>query len=282
MADDRWEGERVARWIASSRGLEGQLAPVADALFEVAALRPGERVLDVGCGTGPTTHRAAAQVGPGGAVTGLDVSDAMLDAASAATPLGVLAPIDWVAADATTWPGDGDRFDAVISRFGVMFFDDPGHAFSNLARLTRPGGRLALAVWAHRRRNPLFEVPLSAALAVRDGFHLPPADVPQPDAGPFSLADPDAVSALLAGSGWTDVAVDERLLQLPLAGGGALDAAARSTLEFGPTRVVTDDMDPSQRAAAAIAIAEALLPHVVDGVVVLDALVHLVTATRPA
>ena len=280
MADDRWEGERVARWIASSRGLEGQLAPVADALFEVAVLQPDERVLDVGCGTGPTTHRAAAIVGPHGAVTGLDVSSAMLDAARAATPLGALATIDWVAADATTWPGGGSRFDAVISRFGVMFFDDPGRAFSNLAALTRPGGRLAIAVWAHRRLNPLFEVPLAAALAVRDGLHLPPADVPPPDAGPFSLAEPDAVTALLARAGWVDVSVDERPLQLPLAGGAPLDVAAKSTLEFGPTRVVTDDMDPSQRAAAVVAIAEALLPHVIDGAAVLDARVLLVTARR--
>ena len=278
---DAWEGERVARWIASASSLEPQLAPVSDALFEVAALRPGERVLDIGCGTGPTTHRAAAMVGPTGAVTGLDVSAEMLDAARAsAVADATTAATDWVAADATHWAGPADLFDVVISRFGVMFFDDPAAAFANLAALTRPGGRLVVAVWSHRRDNPLFEIPLAAALAVRDGFRLPPVDVPSAYLGAFSLSEPDDVRDLLRGNGWADIEIDERRLRLPLAGGRPLDEAARSTLEVGPTRVVTDDMDPSQKAAVVVAIAEALLPHQVGSAVVLDASIHIVSAGR--
>ena len=278
---DAWAGERVARWIRSAAALEPQLAPVSDVLFEAAGLQPAERVLDVGCGTGPTTHRAAGLVGVGGAVTGLDVSAEMLDAARAATPADPdRAPIDWVAADATTWAGPDDPFDVVISRFGVMFFDDPLAAFANLAAFTRAGGRLAIAVWSNRRDNPLFEIPLAAALAVRDGFRLPPAEIPSADLGPFSMSDPDEVRSLLDRAGWVDASVDVHGLRLPLAGGAPLDEAARSTLEFGPTRVVTDDMDPSQKAAAVVAIAEALLPHRVGSAVVLDASVHIVTAGR--
>jgi SAM-dependent methyltransferase len=278
---DAWEGERVARWIAAASSLEPQLAPVSDALFEVAALQPGDRVLDIGCGTGPTTHRAAGLVGPTGAVTGLDVSAEMLDAArTSAVADGTAAAIDWVATDATHWPGPAEPFDVVISRFGVMFFDDPAAAFANLAALTRPGGRLVVAVWAHRRDNPLFEIPLAAALAVRDGFGLSPAEIPSAYLGAFSLAEPDHIRDLLSGAGWSDIDVDERRLRLPLAGGRPLDDAARSTLEVGPTRVVTDDMDPSQKAAAVVAIAEALLSHQVGSAVLLDASVHIVTASR--
>jgi SAM-dependent methyltransferase len=279
---DAWEGERVARWIGSAAALEPQLAPVSDELFEVADLQQGERVLDVGCGTGPTTHRAASLVGSTGSVTGLDVAPAMVDAARAAEPMGSdVAPIEWVATDATAWRGPSVPFDVVISRFGVMFFADPSAAFANLASLVAPGGRLAIAVWARRRDNPLFEIPLAATLAVRDGFGLPPADVPPADEGPFSMADPAEVHDLLTAAGWADVTVDERALRLPLAGGVPLDAAARSTLEIGPTRVVTADLDATQRAAAVIAIAEALAPHVEGTAVMLDARVHIVSARRP-
>ena len=115
MADrgsEDWTGDRATRWVAMADAVEGQLAPVSDVLFAAAALRPGERVLDVGCGTGPTTRRAAELVAPGGVVVGADVSAEMIDAATAAgTPDG--AGIEWVAADVATWQPDGDPFDVV-------------------------------------------------------------------------------------------------------------------------------------------------------------------------
>jgi ubiquinone/menaquinone biosynthesis C-methylase UbiE len=102
VADYAWADDRVARWIQRAAGLEPQLAPVADVLFEAAALRLGERVLDVGCGTGPTTWRAAREVGPTGRVVGLDISAEMLAvAANRPAPEGAAA-VDWVAADVVT------------------------------------------------------------------------------------------------------------------------------------------------------------------------------------
>ncbi|MDZ4236127.1 MAG: class I SAM-dependent methyltransferase, partial [Dietzia sp.] len=126
---DLWTPERVARWLQQSEGIERQLAPASAVLLDTAALQPGERLLDVGCGTGPTTRDAAAAVGPSGRVTGLDISADMIEAARSVSPES----IDWIVADVATWDPPPGAWDVVISRFGVMFFADPVTVFANLA-----------------------------------------------------------------------------------------------------------------------------------------------------
>ena len=153
-AGDEWEGERVARWIRQSEGLERQLEPVSDVLFAAARLQPGERVLDVGCGTGPTTRRAAAAVGPDGAVTGLDVAAPMLaHAASLPVPPGS-APIEWVETDATDLTPAGAR-----RRRGAVALR--GHVLRRSAgRLRRPGpGRRTRRSTVRGRVGPSGRVP---------------------------------------------------------------------------------------------------------------------------
>lgn len=285
---DAWAGERVRRWIAQSAGLEAQLAPVSDLLFAAAGLGPGESVLDVGCGTGPTTRAAAALVGTAGHVTGLDVSADMLGAA-AQRPVGAdSASIEWVTADAVTWTPPDPAYDVVLSRFGVMFFSDPAAAFAHLAVATRPGGRLALAVWQRRDASALFAVPLHAAVAAlreagiaatSDGTDLE-AFVATDDEGPFSLHDPVVTTALLEDAGWRDVETAAHLLSLPFGGTLAPDAAAAAALGFGPTRLLLAGQPPAAVAAAEAAIAAAFADHLVDGHVVLAGAVHLVTALR--
>jgi SAM-dependent methyltransferase len=273
-----WAGDRAARWIRSSAQLTGQLAPVADLLFAAARLAPGERVVDVGCGTGPTTWRAAAEVGPGGAVTGLDVAGPMLAAAAQASPPVGAAPVEWVEADATTWSPGGPPFDVVLSRFGVMFFADPPAAFANLHRSAAPDGRLVAAVWAAHDRSPLFARPLAVALAALRDLGLDPTP-PEPDQGAFSLSDPDHVHRLLAGAGWHAVTVEEHPLTLALGGGLPPAAAAEASTEFGPTRVVTDGLEPDVRQQVVDALTEAYATDLDGhGHVALDAVPVLVTA----
>jgi len=284
--DDAWAGERVARWLRQAEGLERQLAPVSEVLLAAAGLAPGERVLDVGCGAGPTTREAAVAVGPTGVVTGLDVSAEMLEAA-ASVPAGAgAAPIDWVVADAVGWSPPGPTYDVVISRFGVMFFSDPQTAFANLAAATRPDGRLALAVWQRRDASDLFAVPLRAALDARRAAGVGdtpamPADGGPDDEGPFSLGDVTATTGLLEGAGWSSVAAAPHRLSLLFGGGLAPDAAAAAATDFGPTRVALDGLDGDVREAAVAGIARAFADHV-DGAghVVLDGSIFVVTATR--
>jgi SAM-dependent methyltransferase len=240
----------------------------------------GERVLDVGCGTGPTTHRAALEVGPDGHVTGLDISAEMLAAAAAEPEQDGAAPVDWVAADVVGWRPEPAAFDVVLSRFGVMFFSDPAVAFGTLAAATRPGGRLAMAVWARRDESDVFAVPLRATLDELARRRVT-VDVPPADDGPFSLHDPVSVAALLTGAGWSDVACRPHELVLPFAGGLDAASAAVAALDLGPTRLVTTQLDDHDRAAVTAAIADEFAGHVeADGHVHLGARILIVTGRR--
>jgi SAM-dependent methyltransferase len=279
-SDDLWAGDRVARWLARAAGLERQLEPVSGVLFAAAALCPGERVLDVGCGTGPTTRRAARAVGAGGRVVGLDISAQMLAAAAAQPNEDGGAPLEWVTADAASWEPDPGAFDVVLSRFGVMFFADPAAAFGRLAAATCPGGRLAMTVWARRDESELFAVPLRAALDElrRRGVAV---QAPSEDDAAFSLADPAAVTTLLTGAGWSGVACTRHRLALPFEGGLDASAAAVAAIDTGHTRLVTAELDSADRAAVTAAIATVFARHLdTNGHVNLDARILLVTAVR--
>lgn len=277
---EEWPGDRAERWVRMADRLERQLIPASDLLFAAADLQPGERVLDVGCGTGPTTRRAASLVGRQGSVTGLDISPEMLEAAAARVePDADGASIQWVQADATTWDPEGASFDVVISQFGVMFFSDPAAAFANLARMTRPGGRLHVAAWAERSKSPIFDLPLTTALAELARGSIP-VEVPAPDAGPYSLSDADKVTTMLGGAGWADVRWQEHELRLSLGGGAPPAEAAEGALEFGPTRIVMTGVDPAVRRTVAAAIARAFEDHVENGEVVLLATPVIISARR--
>jgi SAM-dependent methyltransferase len=277
---EAWPGDRAARWVAVGDRLEGQLAPVTDLLFAAAELAPGESVLDVGCGTGPTTRQAAQLVGPAGSVVGVDISPEMLDdARRRTTGDGGNAPIEWVQSDVAAWDAGYARFDVVISRFGVMFFSDPHAAFARLARATVGGGRLRAAVWAHRPHIQLFELPLTIALEElrRAGVTVEP---PPPDDGPYSLGEAAHVEHLLAGAGWSDVSWQPHEMKFRLGGGvGPVDAAANS-LEFGPARIVLEGVDERARRSVADALAATYEQHLEDGEVVLGGRLAIISARR--
>lgn len=271
----RWEGERVARWVAAAEAIDRQLAPVTQLLFDGAALAPGERVLDVGCGTGPTTRHAAELVGPGGWVGGIDVSADMLAAAAASDPT-----IEWIRADVATWHPDIEPVDVVISRFGVMFFDDPVTAFANLAATCKPGGRLCAMVWDRRDRSALFEVPLAATAEVLAAHGLP-VEPPPVDEAAFSLHEPAVVASLLAAAGWSEAEAVVHPVRMPAGGGVGPDAAAEVLIGVGPSRVLTEGVDEAVRREVLAAIAAALTDHL-DGAghVVLGGSVVRVQARR--
>lgn len=262
MADE-WDDARVRRWLDQADGLDRQLAPVTQALFDAARLQPGERVLDVGCGHGPTTRHAAAAVGASGSVTAVDVAEAMLRAGASVPTAPDSAAIEWVQADVAAWDpaaaGVGGHH-AVISRFGVMFFTDPVRAFANLREATAADGRLAVATWARRDRSELFELPLSAALPVlaARGIH---AEVPAPDVAAFSLGTIERLTEVLHAAGWGDVVVVEHEVQMAVHGGLDPAGAAQAGLDLGPTRVLLAGQPDDVRAEVAAAIAEVYQDH---------------------
>jgi ubiquinone/menaquinone biosynthesis C-methylase UbiE len=134
-------------------------------MFDAARLQPGERVLDVGCGFGTTTIEAADCVAPLGRVLGVDISAAMLEPARQPVAAAGTGNIELLEADAQVHPFEAGAFDVVISRFGLMFFEDPDAAFANLARALRPDGRLVFVCWPDPMKSEWVAVALGVAVA---------------------------------------------------------------------------------------------------------------------
>lgn len=233
---------------------ERALAPVLPRLLAAAALRPGERVLDVGCGTGPTTAAAAAAVAPTGQVTGVDVSaDLVAEARRRVTEPG----ITWVVGNAEHLRLPDGNVDAVLSRFGVMFFADPYAAFCSLWQATRMGGRLAMATWVPRPENPYLGLPLAAVERALDrlGVDHPPVPLYR---GAQPWGEESFVVRLLNQTGWIEVDVHTSTADLPVAGPAesAIEAAEAPVRAGASATVLAGQPDSVRRAAVAELAAE--------------------------
>ena len=272
-----WRQEDTERWLSVADQRERGLEPVLTVLLEAAGLVPGEHVLDVGCGTGPTTRAAALAVRPGGTVTGLDLAPELVAEAARR----VQEPeVRWLAGDATEVALPAAHFDAVISRFGVMFFADPMTAFAHLAGATRPGGRLAVAVWPARDEVEQFALPYAAALRALTQAGIEP-DEPDPQRGPFSMGREDEALSLLTAAGWSDVEIRSEEPLLPVAGPAAdLATVARGMLETGHAGVLLDDAPTDVVAAAARDLEARLTERARADGVHLGGRVHLLLAVR--
>ena len=163
-ADQREQWAREgAQWVAEADRYDTMFQPFGEAVLAAASLAPGERVADVGSGNGALTIEAARRVGPTGMALGIDISTPMLDLARRRATQAGTGNVKFVEADAQVHPFGGGSLDAILSRFGVMFFDDPQAAFANLAGALRPGGRLAFACWQDLFQNEWMLVPGAAA-----------------------------------------------------------------------------------------------------------------------
>ncbi len=267
-----WNGPGGASWVAGQARMDAALAPVGDAAIAHAKVRPGERVLDVGCGCGATALALADGVGPAGHVTGLDVSGPMLDLAR--TRGAGRGNVDWVLEDATTHGFAAASVDLVFSRFGVMFFDDPTAAFANLRRALAPGGRVVFACWRPFDQNPWMQLPLKAVTGV-----VPPLPRPGPEEpGPFAFGDRTRVTRILTGAGFAPPQFEPFDFHMTLGDGSGLDAAVEQAISMGPSARALQEQPDDLRAQARAAVAAALEPHLDGGRVRLAAAVWLVSA----
>jgi SAM-dependent methyltransferase len=192
-----WDGEHGAYWAEHADTYDRSYADYQPALLAAIGAQPGERVLDVGCGSGELAIDLVRSV-PGATAVGVDLSSAQLQVARGRA--GDL-PAEFVQADAQLHDLGEAAYDVIASRTGTMFFSDPGMAFANLARATRPGGRLVMFVWRGIEDNEWLRQFMGAIGRVMP-MDPPPAGAP----GPFSLSDPSRVRDLLEGAGWVDVA----------------------------------------------------------------------------
>lgn len=251
-----WNGAGGAQWLARHDRMEPQLAPLGQAAIEAAAPKPGEKVIDIGCGTGTTSLQIADLVGEGGQVLGVDVSAALVEAArrnAAGRP-----NMRFLLGDAAQQKLEGG-FDLLFSRFGVMFFADPAAAFRHLRAALKPGGRLAFVCWRPFKENAWAFQPFMAAVP-----HLPPIERPAPNApGPFAFGDERHTRSVLEAAGFADIAI--RPLDRSMNAGNSVEDATLFASDTGPASRVLNEATPDQRQAAVGAIRQMFEKRVADG-----------------
>jgi ubiquinone/menaquinone biosynthesis C-methylase UbiE len=246
-----WNGPGGQMWLGAYDRIQRSVAGFGDAALKAAAAKAGERVLDIGCGTGGTTAELAKAVGSSGHVLGVDISAPLVEVARAQK----LENVTFEVGDATTFPFQSGSVDLVFSRFGVMFFGDPVAAFRNIRRAVKPGGRLVFICWRPASENPWAGVPMRAAQP-----HLPPIERPGPeDPGQYSFGDRARVERILTEAGFAAPSfepVDQMLSQ----GKDISDVLSRIS-DFGPLARLFKEATEEQIAEAKDAIAEALKPY---------------------
>jgi SAM-dependent methyltransferase len=248
---DEWNGDEAKHWVTEADRYDGQLAPFGDLLFDRLQLAADEVVLDVGCGCGATTISAARL---SGAAVGIDLSVSMLTVGRQRAHVAGVSNIDFVADDAARHQFAAEGFDAIVSRFGVMFFADPVLAFTNLRHALRVGGRLVFVCWQGLEANPWLLVPGVAAAA-----HVPlPAIGGSGGPGMFSLADRDQLVSVVSGAGFADIEVESVSPMITLGGGGTLDETLEFLLGTGIASVLLGGAQPDAKQRAVDAVSASL------------------------
>jgi SAM-dependent methyltransferase len=275
MAEEQaalWNGDSGNAWVELHEVLDGMLAPLGEVLLDSVDVQPDDHVLDVGCGTGATTVDVAGRLGPRGRSVGIDISATMLAAArTRAEQAGRAA--HFVLGDAQAYPFEPARFHTVISRLGVMFFDDPVEAFKNLRHAARSGAQLRFLAWRGPADNPFMTTAERAAAPLLP--QLPPR---VPDApGQFAFADPDRVENIVGQSGWSDVDVR----RVDIACGLAEVQLMRYLASMGPVGRVLSQSDDQTRGRVLDVVRNAFDPFIHDGEVRYTAACWLVGASRP-
>jgi SAM-dependent methyltransferase len=246
---DYWNEDGGQRWVRNIDRTERMLTAISAELIDRHGPRPGQRVLDIGCGGGETSAALAEHVGAGGRVLGVDVSAPILEVARrrfAGRP-----HLEFLLADAATTGFGGAHFDLLFSRFGVMFFSDPVAAFGNLRRALADGGRLAFVCWRERDANPWTT---RAAAAAFEFIGAPPPPDPQAP-GPFSFADAARVRRILTAAGFDDVRLEPFDLSMSM---GSLDESVDFLINMGPAAEPLAKAEPAARAHAIAAMRRAM------------------------
>ena len=266
-----WVGPSGLFWVENAARYAETTRPHHAALLASGPVAPGDTVLDVGCGSGGLTRSAARLAGPGGSAFGVDLSGAQV--AYARSLSAVLPGVAFEQADAQTYDFGAGRFGALVSQFGTMFFDDPAAAFANLARAARPGGRLAMVVWASFEDNE-WVTAMVRALAGDAPPPVPPADAP----GPFALSAPDRVRGLLTGAGFAGVELDA--VHGEASWGADVEDAYPFVLGGGMARRTLAAMPEADRPAARDRLYATLAEHATPDGVRFRSASWLVTARR--
>ena len=262
---------RVRTWLEIREPLERQLEPLGRAAMEAIGLSAGHRVLDVGCGIGGTPMALSRKVGPLGQVIGVEILQEAVDVVR--SDQGNPENVSFICGDAQTHGFAAGSFDAVFSRFGVMFFDDATGAFRNLLRALRPGGRLGFVCWRALSENELDDLPLRAAASL-----LPPDLVSKTAfSGWFSFSRAESLRRILGEAGFLDVQITSRDVRVH---SGSLREMVDVCTRVGAVGAILRDR-PHLMRKAALALEDALRERDGPNGPELRAGVWIVTARAP-
>lgn len=272
-----WNVVMAEKWVAHQAAIDARFARMTENLVARSGAAPGERVIDLGCGTGALALALAERVAPDGSVLGIDFSRPMLTLAEQRVRAAGYGHVTLQLVDAQTHAFEPDTFDLWASRFGVMFFSAPAAAFANLRGALRPGGRLAFVCWTDLGANPWFALPLEAGIR-----HLgEPEPVPPRTPGPFAFTEADYVREILRTAGFVDIAIErtESIIE------GAPRAAEEAAFacHMGPvSRLIRERApdDPSAVERIARDVAEPFSRFETEAGMRLPATVFFVTARR--
>ena len=258
---EEWSGRTGVEWARRKDALERLLAPAGDAGLSALAARPGERILDIGCGAGASTEALAEAVGPEGHVTGVDISPDLM--AEARARLAGATNITLMEADAQSADLGGPA-DALFSRFGQMFFDDPPTAFAHMRSALGQGARAVFTAWQEPARNQWASVPMTF---MAEGLVQA---APPPGPGPFAWADPATFRPLLEGAGFRDIRETGHEFMAEISEGDDPDPVARAAafmMKIGPMAARLRGAPEEAKAEAASFLQRRLTRHVKDGAV---------------
>lgn len=272
--DQGWNGPLAAHWAAHVHRHEAACRHLTPRLLAAAQIAPSHAVLDVGCGGGASTLRAAREAHEGGHVLGVDVSVRLVAVARCRAAAAQARNVRFHSADAAGYPFERGSFDRVLSQFGLEYLPDPEDALANLAEALRPGGRLAFLCWQAAEANAFHRVPLEAVTRSVP----PPAPAPPGAPGPFALAEPERITTLLHAARFGDVRVTG--VEAPMWLGHTVADAADYLLSGPDYRALLAEADTAGAAEAGRALTEALAPFRGEDGVELGCAAWLVTAVR--
>ncbi|KUM23488.1 SAM-dependent methyltransferase [Mesorhizobium loti] len=265
-----WNDASGKAWVEMQPILDGVLAPFESLVVDAGYPGEGGNVLDIGCGAGATTLAMARRVGNDGRCVGLDISQPLVTLAAERARVEEVANASFEVGDAQAYAFESGRFDAVVSRFGVMFFDDPVAAFTNIRQAARRDGKLAFVAW----RSPVENGFLTTAARAAAPF-LPPASVPDPDApGQFAFADGAKVKRILEASGWSSIKVERVDVPCRIAEGDLMAYVTR----LGPVGAALREVDQATAEKITAVLPAAFAPFVEGGEAGFNAACWLATA----
>jgi SAM-dependent methyltransferase len=267
-----WQGKTGEGWAAQWQRTDRSFGGATERLLARSREFPFRHALDIGCGAGELSL-ALGRGHPQARVVGVDVSPQLVEVARERG--ANLANVGFELADAGIWrPGDGFSPELLISRHGVMFFDDPPAAFANLSAIAAPGAKLLFSCFRDRAENPFF---------TEIGKLLPAAgDMPDPYApGPFAFAERDHVTEILTAGGWSAPSFEP--FDFAMVAGAGDDPVEDAMIYFqtiGPAAVALREMPEGERGSVLEAIREVVVANCRGGIVALRAAVWIVTASR--